>query len=172
AGMAPFRIAGTHCGVILGNAKGSMLSGDMAFGTAIEGLLTALDKTGWYRQLPASIRERVRRRAIDSVHGRYPARTEDGGPGTITSAVAGLITNVFGLAGRHMVVDAACASSLAAVDVGARALWSGQLDLALVGGVSYSQELSVIMFAQSRALSGTGSYPFDERANGFVSSDG
>ncbi|MBI1746455.1 MAG: SDR family NAD(P)-dependent oxidoreductase [Acidobacteria bacterium] len=172
AGLDPFGLSGANCGVVLGHARGSMLTTDMAFATAIEGLLTALDQTAWYPRLPTSIRESIRQRVIERVHGRYPARTEDGGPGTITSAVAGLITNVFGLTGRHMVVDAACASSLAAVDIGARALWSGRLDMALVGGVSYSQELSVVMFAQSRALSATGSFPFDARANGFISSDG
>jgi acyl transferase domain-containing protein len=71
-----------------------------------------------------------------------------------------------------MVVDAACASSFAALDVAARALRQRRADLALAGGVSFSQQPSVILFAQSRALSADGSFPFDARANGFVSSDG
>src|SRR5438309_1305834 len=83
-----------------------------------------------------------------------------GGPGTITSALASRIASSFGLTGRHMVVDAACASSFAALDIGARALRQGRLDMALVGGASYSQEMSVVLFAQSRALSPDGSFPF------------
>ena len=56
----------------------------------------------------------------------------------------------------------------AALDMAARAIRSGRLPMALVGGASYSQELSVILFAQSRALSPNGTYPFDRRADGFA----
>jgi len=114
----------------------------------------------------------VRAQVIDEIHGRYPKRTEDGGTGTIASALAGRIASAFGLTGRHMVVDAACASSFAAMEVACRAIRRGAMDMALVGGASYSQEMSVVLFAQSRALSADGSFPFDKRANGFISSDG
>ena len=86
--------------------------------------------------------------------------------------MAGLVSAAFGLTGRHLVVDAACASSFASLQIAARALGQGRADLVLAGGVSFSQEASVILFAQSRALSADGSFPFDARANGFVSSDG
>ena len=49
-------------------------------------------------------------------------------------------------------IDAACASSFAALDMAARAIRAGRLPMALVGGATI-QELSVILFAQSRALS-------------------
>ncbi len=172
AGLDPFALQGANVGVIAGHARGSMLTADMAFGTAVEGMLEALNDSEQLRSLGLEGLKDLKDRVIKAVHDRYPKRTEDGGVGTMTSAAAGLITNTFGFTGRHMVVDAACASSLAALDIGVQGLLSGRLDAALVGGTSYSQELSVVMFAQSRALSADGSFPFDARANGFISSDG
>ncbi len=167
AGLAPDGLAGEDCGVIIGHARGSMLTSDMAFGTAIEGLVPALDRVPGLADAAT-----VRTRTVAAIHAAYPQRTEDGGTGTIASALAGRIASSFGLTGKHAVVDAACASSFAALDLAARSVRSGRMKLALVGGASYSQELSVILFAQSRALSGEGSFPFDKRASGFISSDG
>lgn len=45
----------------------------------------------------------------------------------MASGLTGLVSNVLGLRGRHMVVDAACASSLAALEIGVRALRRGKL---------------------------------------------
>jgi acyl transferase domain-containing protein/NAD(P)-dependent dehydrogenase (short-subunit alcohol dehydrogenase family)/acyl carrier protein len=172
AGLDPFSLSGTNTAVILGHSRGSMLISDIGFSTAIEGLLAEVDAIPALAALPASRREALRRAAVDLVHKRYPFRGEDGGPTTNTSFLAGLVNSVFGLTGRHMVVDAACASSFAALEIAARALRQGSVDLALSGGASYSQEMSMILFSQARALSADGSFPFDERANGFISSDG
>src|SRR5262249_41813118 len=60
----------------------------------------------------------------------------------------------------------------AALELAVRALRQGSVDLALTGGVSYSQEMSMVLFSQARALSSEGSFPFDEQASGFISSDG
>ena len=167
ASLEPEQLRGKHCGVVIGHARGSMLTSDMAFGTAVEGMTASLDQTN----LPTVLKNH-RKAVIDEIHQRYPRRTEDGGTGTIASALAGRIASSFGWTGPHMVVDAACASSFAALDIAARAVRSGRMPMALVGGASYSQELSVILFAQSRALSANGSFPFDARADGFISSDG
>jgi acyl transferase domain-containing protein len=172
AGYDPFALTGRNVGVVVGHARGSMMTADMAFGTAIEGLVDALGDGPLLAALGTPGLADLKAEVIRRIHDRYPHRTEDGAVGSMTSALAGLISNAFGLTGRHMVVDAACASSFAALEIGARALQQGKLDACLVGGASYSQELSVIMFAQSRALSPTGTYPFDRRANGFISSDG
>jgi acyl transferase domain-containing protein len=169
AGYDPFALEGQNIGVIVGHARGSMLTSDMGFATAVEGMIANLRDV---KGLAGANVSELQKKVVRTIHDRYPKRTEDGGTGTMTSALAGLITNTFGLMGRHMVVDAACASSLAAVDVGVSGLAQGKLDAALVGGASYSQEMSVVMFAQSRALSPDGSFPFDQRANGFISSDG
>ncbi|MEE2904004.1 MAG: C45 family autoproteolytic acyltransferase/hydrolase [Myxococcota bacterium] len=168
AGRTPEDLKGHHCGVFIGHARGSMLTSDMAFSTAVEGIIEQAKRL---ENCPSSI-HRHEATVVDQIHGHYPKRTEDGGTGTIASALAGRITSTFEWTGPHMVIDAACASSFAALDMAARAIRSGRLPMALVGGASYSQELSVILFAQSRALSPNGTYPFDRRADGFISSDG
>jgi acyl transferase domain-containing protein/acyl carrier protein len=162
ARIAPDSIQGKNVAVIIGHARGSMMTANMAFATAVEGMLDGVDL----------VSAAVKARTIEMLHARYPQRNEDGGTGSMASGCAALIAHSFGLTGRHMVVDAACASSFAAIEIAMRGLEQGKIDLAIAGGASYSQELSVIMFAQSRALSPDGSFPFDRRANGFISSDG
>lgn len=161
AGYDPDRTRGLACGVFVGHARGSMLSSDLVLGTAVDGLV---------HELP-NLSEAERERVIARARARYPAR-KDGGLGTLPASMAGRIARHFGLTGRHMIVDAACASSFAALELAAHALSLGKLDYALFGGASYSQTMSIVFFAQSRALSPDGSFPFDARANGFISSDG
>lgn len=161
AGFDRDRTRGLGCGVFIGHARGSMLSSDLVLGTAVDGLVHEL------HGLDAKTRAKI----VELAHQRYPERRDDG-LGTLPASMAGRISRYFGLSGRHMIVDAACASSFAALELASHALGSGQLDYALVGGASYSQAMSIVFFAQSRALSPDGSFPFDRRANGFISSDG
>jgi acyl transferase domain-containing protein/NAD(P)-dependent dehydrogenase (short-subunit alcohol dehydrogenase family) len=172
AGIGPEELEGSNTAVILGHARGSMTSVDVAFATAVEELVGPVDELPSLGGLSPETRAEIRARAVDLIRARYTPSPEDGSPGPNTSAVAGLISRTHGLTGRHMVVDAACASSLAAIAMACRALRNGSIDMALAGGVSFSQEASVILFAQSRALSARGSFPFDARADGFISSDG
>lgn len=172
AGYDPFALEQKNVGVVVGHARGSMTTADLAFGTAAEGLVEALEDSPTLAALGLERLADVKGEVVRRIHERYRPLTEDAAVGNMTSAVAGIVSHAFGLTGRHMVVDAACASSFAALEIGARALQQGKMDACLVGGASYSQELSVIMFAQSRALSPDGSFPFDRRANGFISSDG
>jgi acyl transferase domain-containing protein/NAD(P)-dependent dehydrogenase (short-subunit alcohol dehydrogenase family) len=169
ANIAPAALRGANVGVVLGHARGSMSTADHAFAAAMEELVAPLRELA---VLAPGERNRVEADAVARVRARYACAHSDGSPGPVTSAIAGLIAAVFGLTGRHMVVDAACASSLAALNVASRALRQRSVDMALAGGVSFSQEASVILFAQSRALSADGSFPFDARANGFIPSDG
>jgi acyl transferase domain-containing protein len=71
-------------------------------------------------------------------------------------------------------VDAACASSLIAVDLGMRELLTGRCDLALVGGVNVSTPPTVLMvFCQLGALSRQGQIrPFDKDADGVLLGEG
>ena len=102
AGREPKDLHGTQCGVFIGHARGSMLTSDMAFGTAVEGMTASLAEDKNAHDQILSLRNTV----ISDVHQRYPKRTEDGGTGTIASALAGRISSSFGWTGQHMVVDA------------------------------------------------------------------
>ena len=172
AGLAPEDLRGTNTAVVLGHSRGSMVTADVAFAMAAEELLEALDEVPSASLLPAGERAALKARVLADLRRRYPRGRWDGSPGSITSGMAGVVSAALGLTGRHQVVDAACASSFAALDVAGRALRQRRVDLAIAGGVSFSQQPSVILFAQSRALSADGSFPFDARANGFISSDG
>ncbi|MBI4820903.1 MAG: SDR family NAD(P)-dependent oxidoreductase [Deltaproteobacteria bacterium] len=172
AGFDPGALVGRDVGVIVGHARGSMLGPNVSFSVGVEGIVRGIRGAPSLKGRSEAELRGLEHDVVAAIHARYPVRDEDGGVGTIASALAGRISAAFGLTGRHLVVDAACASSFAALEVGVNALRQGRLEMALVGGASYSQELSVVLFAQSRALSPDGSFPFDRRANGFISSDG
>ncbi|MGC5325403.1 SDR family NAD(P)-dependent oxidoreductase [Brevibacillus sp. SYSU BS000544] len=78
-----------------------------------------------------------------------------------------------GLEGQILSVDAACASSLAAVEMGIRRLRANQAEAVIVGGVAhhlvpeYNLSLGIL-----GALSTNGVPPFHQDSNGFVPSEG
>ncbi|RXE59184.1 type I polyketide synthase [Acetivibrio mesophilus] len=95
--------------------------------------------------------------------------TEDSAPGMLQSITAARISNLFDFYGPSYTIDAACASSLAAVISGITGLLRKDYDVLITGGVDVTlDESPFVVFSAINALSPTGSYPFDSRANGFV----
>ncbi|MEI7529399.1 MAG: beta-ketoacyl synthase N-terminal-like domain-containing protein, partial [Elusimicrobiota bacterium] len=95
--------------------------------------------------------------------------TEDTMPGELANVTAGRIANVFNLNGPNMTMDAACASSMAALDYAVLGLRAGKFDMAVAGGADdMMSPPAFVKFCKIGALSADGSYSFDERANGFV----
>jgi acyl transferase domain-containing protein/NAD(P)-dependent dehydrogenase (short-subunit alcohol dehydrogenase family) len=172
AHLDPFAVPLRNTGVFVGHARGSPLSGDLAYATHIEAMVEYLRELDLFRSLPAARQEAVLRDMVETVHREKPQRGLDGKPDIECSRVAGLLTQAFGLTGPYMAVDAACASSLYALAMAANALHQGRIDMALVGGTSYLSWFSMVVFSQAQALSAQGSFPFDARADGFVGSDG
>ncbi|MGK5023359.1 SDR family NAD(P)-dependent oxidoreductase [Janthinobacterium sp. RB2R34] len=103
-----------------------------------------------------------------------PQWSEDTFPGILGNVVAGRIANRLDLGGTNFTVDAACAASLAAVDIGIRQLRAGQADVALVGGADCTNgPIGFMCFSQTHALSPRGrSRPFDRSADGIAISEG
>ncbi len=95
-------------------------------------------------------------------------------PGQLTNASAGRAAHRFDLLGASFVVDAASASGLVALDLGARSLAEGRADLALVGAVYLEADVDFPMvFRQLGALSRSGTpRPFAADADGTVSGEG
>ena len=155
-------LVGQRLGVYAGHARGSALVADLTYSASIESLAAALPQ-----ELAPLARE-----IVESTHARYPRLQDDGGPFTQPSSAAGLVARRLKTTGPYMAVNAACASSFAALDIAARAIHAGEIEAAIVGGCSYNQWSSLVLFSQVQALSATGSFPFDERADGFISSDG
>ena len=95
-------------------------------------------------------------------------------PGQLTNATAGRIANRLDLSGASYVVDAASASSLVALDLGARALVGRRADLAIVGAVYLAADVDFPMvFCQLGALSRSGvARPFGRDADGTLPGEG
>jgi acyl transferase domain-containing protein/NAD(P)H-dependent flavin oxidoreductase YrpB (nitropropane dioxygenase family)/NAD(P)-dependent dehydrogenase (short-subunit alcohol dehydrogenase family) len=110
----------------------------------------------------------------DEVYRRLPQWTEDSFAGILLNVAAGRVANRFNLGGVNFAVDAACASSLAAVYLATRELTAGSSDMVIVGGVDTVQSpFGFLCFSKSQALSPTGRCrPFDESADGIAISEG
>jgi len=102
-----------------------------------------------------------------------PPASEDTLSGALPNLVAGRVALCFDVQGGNVTLDAACASSLAALDHAVKGLRLGEVDLVIAGGVDTAMSAaSYVGFAKATALSGKGSYPFDSRADGFVMGEG
>ena len=109
-----------------------------------------------------------------SVLDKLPEWTEDSFPGVLASLCSGRVANRLDLGGSNFIVDAACASSLTAVDMGCHELTSERADCVIVGGVDIGQApFDFVGFSKVQALSPTGAVrPFDTQADGIVISEG
>ncbi|MFG1661346.1 SDR family NAD(P)-dependent oxidoreductase [Micromonospora chersina] len=75
--------------------------------------------------------------------------------------------------GEIVVVDTACSSSLYSIDIGLRALETGEADVALCGGAFALQSQGIVLFSKLRGLSRSGQIrSLDRDADGVLFSDG
>ncbi|MGH9066364.1 MAG: beta-ketoacyl synthase N-terminal-like domain-containing protein, partial [Acidimicrobiales bacterium] len=102
-----------------------------------------------------------------------PSRPDDA-IGIVPNLVASRIANRFDLQGPAYTVDAACASSLVAVDHGARLLTGRTCDLVVAGGVHHCHDLTLwSVFSQLGAISPQGRIrPFHREADGLLIGEG
>jgi len=110
----------------------------------------------------------------EAVRSRLPEWTEESYPGLLPSVTAGRVANRFDFGGANLTIDAACASSFAALDVAVSELVSGRSDLVVTGGLEFEMSpQAFIGFSQTRALSPSGrASVFDRGADGIVISEG
>jgi len=103
-----------------------------------------------------------------------PTLTEDSFPGVLSNVISGRIANRLDLGGRNYTVDAACASSLAAIDCACRELASGGSNIVIVGGAdSHNSINDYLMFSSLYTLSsGSKSKPFDAETDGLCMGEG
>ena len=93
--------------------------------------------------------------------------------GVVPNIVSGRIANKLGLGGPNFLIDAACASSLIAVEHACEQLTLRKADLMLVGGVQASTPPEVHMvFDLLDALAQDQLTPFSKQAQGTVLSEG
>lgn len=103
-----------------------------------------------------------------------PSLTEDSFSGTLPNVISGRIANRLDFRGRNFVVDAACASSLAAVDVACQELASRRANLVVAGAVDLHNDLiDYLKFSSVGALSNEGTCKsFSEDAKGIALGEG
>ncbi|MFB7618038.1 SDR family oxidoreductase [Kitasatospora sp. NPDC056181] len=143
----------SRAGVVFGAEAGSDLSNAGVLGAVLPAYLG---------RVPEPIAEQL------------PVLTEDSFPGMLANVISGRIANRLDLGGGNFTVDAACASSLAALDVACGQLVDGTTDLALCGGADLHNGINdYLLFASVHALSPTGrSRPFDASADGIALGEG
>ncbi|MCB9731637.1 MAG: polyketide synthase [Deltaproteobacteria bacterium] len=171
AGLDPFDLVDRDVAVIIGNGGASDAEFDRSFLTDVRAAAAALEALPALADAPAEARARAAEALVAAAEARYGQRTPKTGA-SAQAALPGIIARAFGLDARHHVVNAACASTFAALDVAIKALRAGEVTTALSGGCSFSSWVSNVLFSQAQALSPDGSFPFSARSNGFISSDG
>jgi polyketide-type polyunsaturated fatty acid synthase PfaA len=155
-----------HTGVTLGVAGGQKL---------IVALSSRLQYPIWRRVLASSgIPEQQAEAIVDKMKLAYVPWQEDSFPGLLGNVIAGRIANRFDLGGMNSVVDAACASSLAAVQTAVDQLAAGRCNMMITGGVDTDNSIFTYMcFSKTPAFSRRQvSRPFDADADGMLAGEG
>ncbi|WBC00005.1 SDR family NAD(P)-dependent oxidoreductase [Solwaraspora sp. WMMA2080] len=155
AGYTPGRDGVDHSrtGVIFGAEAGS----DMGHAQTLRTMLPA-----YLPEVPGELDEQL------------PTVTEDSFPGILANVIAGRVANRLDLGGPNYTVDAACASSLAAMDAACKELASGGSDLMICGGADLHNGINdYLMFTSAHALSPTGRCrSFDSAGDGIALGEG
>ncbi len=129
----------------------------------------------WRRALrSAGVDDATADDVVRRISSSYVGWQENSFPGLLGNVVAGRIANRLDLRGTNCVVDAACASSLGAVNTAILELASGRSDIAVTGGLDTFNDIFMYMcFSKTPALSPTGeARPFDAEADGTILGEG
>ena len=160
-------------GVFVGNSGGGELKRELALRASWSRFAYALESVEEFKRLQGHLKEAILNQAKKAFKQKMPEFSEDTCGGTFGSLVAGRIFSCFDIGGSGFTLDGACASSVAALEVGVTALREGRLDLVLAGGADVrSDAVTYIFYSSLGAISNKGSFPFDERADGFVLGEG
>ncbi|MBI3689332.1 MAG: acyltransferase domain-containing protein, partial [Mycolicibacterium aromaticivorans] len=95
-------------------------------------------------------------------------------PGLLGNVIAGRVANRLNLGGANFVTDAACASSLSALQSALHRLYLHESDVVLTGGVDALNDVMMFMcFSKTPAFSATGDCrPFSAGADGTIIGEG
>ena len=129
----------------------------------------------WKKALAhAGVSDAVAQEVMEEVARAYVPWQENSFPGLLGNVVAGRIANRFDLGGSNSVVDAACASSLAALHMAMMELETGRADMVISGGMDTFNDIFMYMcFSKTPALSPTGqARPFDAQGDGTILGEG
>jgi polyketide-type polyunsaturated fatty acid synthase PfaA len=154
-------------GVILGIVGGTM--------QLLVPLTTRLQSPTWHRVLTSSGLSDEQACEIErKLKLAYVGWEENAFPGWLGNVIAGRIANRLDLGGVNCVVDAACASSLAAMKMAISELTEYRSDLMITGGLDLDNSIFMFMsFSKTPALSKTQTIrPFGAGADGTLLGEG
>ena len=153
-------------GVVLGVAGGQKLITDLS---------SRLQYPIWKRVLESSgISPEDTEVIIEKIKLAYAPWNENSFPGLLGNVIAGRIANRLDLGGMNSVVDAACASSLAAVKMAISELIEGRAEMMITGGVDTDNSpFTYLCFSKTPAFSPRGTIrPFDASSDGMLIGEG
>ncbi len=157
-------------GVILGSCHGNELTSDLHLKYYYPEVAWHLEQLDAFTVLTAEEQDTLRNVLRE---GMSPAEKYEPVHGVLLNMEAARIAHHLGATGVNYTVDAACATSFAAIDCAVRELLAGTHDVMITGGLNTNlAPETFIGFSKMGALSNDGSYPFDSRANGFVIGEG
>ncbi|EKJ99834.1 Male sterility domain-containing protein [Rhodopirellula baltica SH28] len=161
-----------RAGVFVGHSGGTELGGPLAMATMAETAMELVDQVPSMHHIESDLRKHVKGTVASAIRRDRPRYEPGHSPAFNAYSAASLAARLMGFEGRREVIDAACSSSLLALQHAASAIAANRLDLAIVGGATFNNVDNLALFSQSGACSETGSFPFDNRASGLISSEG
>ncbi|WP_047816571.1 type I polyketide synthase [Rhodopirellula islandica] len=161
-----------RAGVFVGHSGGTELGGPLAMATMADTTMELVDQVPSLQSVDSDSRKQVKASISSAIRQDRPRYEPGHSPAFNAYSAASLAARLMGFEGRREVIDAACSSSLLALQHAASAIEANRLDLAVVGGATFNNVDNLALFSQSGACSETGSFPFDNRASGLISSEG
>ncbi|MFO7706613.1 MAG: beta-ketoacyl synthase N-terminal-like domain-containing protein, partial [Desulfobacterales bacterium] len=162
-------------GLAVDRSRTSVILGVTGTQELVIPLSSRLGHPHWRRALAESgVAPDLAETIVQRIADAYVPWQESSFPGLLGNVVAGRISNRLDLGGTNCVVDAACASSMAAVHLALLELQTGRCDTVITGGADTLNDIFMHMcFSKTLILSPTGDVrPFSRSADGTLLGEG
>lgn len=164
----------TNFGIYFGGLWASDLSLNYLLSIVSDITFKTLYNLPEFSSLPLQVQIEIVERCIDIVRQNY--RNENywncQSPEIRLGDFVTNLRNIYGWTGTAYSLDAACSSSIIAIDCAVTDILAGKIQGALVGGISSMTILTPLLFSKNYAAATTLSCPFDANADGIVGSMG
>ncbi|MBP5620815.1 MAG: acyltransferase domain-containing protein, partial [Thermoguttaceae bacterium] len=171
-GVDPFCLPSSSVGVFCGLVSSNRPEEFSPVNSNVNVLIDVLNELPSFQSLPANLRVS----ALKSFLTEYPSACVMGRDEFVSDEqphhLIRSIQAALGLYGTGFAFDAACSSSLLAFELARNYLQCGDLDAAIVGGMTLLAQTHLVSFSEASVHSTKGSFPFDRRADGLIPGEG